>query len=194
MAKTLEGAGAAAVALHARTRAQGYSGKADWGLIGRVKQAVGIPVIGNGDVRSRCRRGPPDARDRLRRGDDGPRGAGVPLDLSRARRWGGRRPPSRAPCRSCSRHFLEHLSFLRGTSLRRGRGFDELHALRQFRKHLLWYAHGLRGAAAFRARAVRLEGKEEILAAMDAFFGEAATLEPHERLSEPEYDERAALG
>ena len=52
MAKTLEQAGASAVALHARTRNQFYSGDADWGWIKEVKDAVKIPVIGNGDVRS----------------------------------------------------------------------------------------------------------------------------------------------
>ena len=52
MAKVLEQAGAAAVAVHGRTREQFYSGKADWSRIKEVKDALTIPVIGNGDVRS----------------------------------------------------------------------------------------------------------------------------------------------
>lgn len=50
MAKAMESAGAAAVAIHGRTREQYYSGKADWDIIAAVKQAVTIPVVGNGDI------------------------------------------------------------------------------------------------------------------------------------------------
>lgn len=52
LAKMLEQAGVAAIAVHGRTRTQFYSGKADWGVITAVKKAVKIPVIGNGDVTS----------------------------------------------------------------------------------------------------------------------------------------------
>ena len=52
VAKICESAGAKAIAIHARTRAQGYSGKADWDIIKQVKESINIPVIGNGDVTS----------------------------------------------------------------------------------------------------------------------------------------------
>ena len=60
--RTLESAGASAVAIHARTRAEKFEGHAHWEMIGEARQAVGIPVIGNGDVRT------PEDATRLLRG------------------------------------------------------------------------------------------------------------------------------
>lgn len=60
VAKKIEKAGASAICVHPRTRSQGYSGKADWSIIKQVKKVVGIPVIGNGDIKT-----PEDAKKML---------------------------------------------------------------------------------------------------------------------------------
>ena len=74
IAKIAEACGVSAVAVHGRTREQYYSGKADWDIIRRVKEAVKIPVIGNGDVY------PPEDAERLLRetGCDGITKGGAP--------------------------------------------------------------------------------------------------------------------
>ena len=143
--RALEAAGCTAVALHARTRAQGYSGRADWTLIRRLKEAVGIPVIGNGDVITVA-----DAQRMLAEtGCDAVmigRGAlGNPWIF---RELEGGSPPTTAERHALvMEHYEAHLAFCG----------DERRAVHQFRKHLGWYAKGLAGAAAFRSEAMRIE-------------------------------------
>lgn len=157
----LEAAGCAAVALHPRTRAQGYSGSADWSLIRALKSALRIPVIGNGDVKTVA-----DARRMLdETGCDAVmigRGAlGNPWIFRELE--GGTGPTVSERHRLVMDHFEAHLSFCG----------DERRAVHQYRKHLGWYAKGLVGAASFRADAMRIEPAEELRARLDAYFSAA---------------------
>src|SRR6185503_20141645 len=141
MAKALEGAGCAALALHARTRAQGYSGVADWDLIGEVKNAVKMPIIGNGDVNTAA-----DAhRMRAHTGCDAVmigRGAlGNPWLFSQLQK--GTAPPTATERLALiRRHLKDHVAFHEGLAT------DDDHKLktppsvmatRTFRQHLVWY-------------------------------------------------------
>ena len=81
IAKRVEDAGAAAIAVHGRTRQQYYSGQADWDAIRRVKEAVTIPVIGNGDIVSPETAEAMFKETGLRCGDDRPGSTWKPVDL-----------------------------------------------------------------------------------------------------------------
>lgn len=160
----LEAAGCAAVALHPRTRAQGYSGSADWNLIRELKAALRIPVIGNGDVKTVA-----DARRMLEEtGCDSVmigRGAlGNPWIFRELE--GGAGPTVAERHQLVMHHFEAHLEFCG----------DERRAVHQFRKHLGWYAKGLVGAAAFRSEAMRIEPSAELRARLDSYF-ESAVLD-----------------
>ena len=156
VAKILEQAGASAVAVHGRTREQYYTGKADWDIIREVKQAVDIPVIGNGDIFSGR-----DALDMIEKtGCDFvmiARGAlGNPWIFAEAKAlWEGKEPP-KVPDADEKREMLEKhfcdLLELKG----------EYAAVREMRKHTGWYLKGMPGAAAMRREINQITDAQEL--------------------------------
>lgn len=156
VAKILKQAGASAVAVHGRTREQYYTGKADWDIIREVKQAVDIPVIGNGDIFSGR-----DALDMIEKtGCDFvmiARGAlGNPWIFAEAKAlWEGKEPP-KVPDADEKREMLEKhfcdLLELKG----------EYAAVREMRKHTGWYLKGMPGAAAMRREINQITDAQEL--------------------------------
>ena len=160
-----EKAGAVAVTLHARSRSSGFSGKADWSDIRRLKEAVSIPVIGNGDITS-----PQDARRML---DE------TSCDAVMV----GRASMGNPYIFREINHFLQtgeellpvtladRIDLARMHSRLMAEHFGESRAARMIRRYFGWYVRGFPGAADLRRRLMQVESLSDI----DNVFSRYAT-------------------
>ena len=163
IAKKIEEAGASAIAIHPRTRSQGYSGNADWSIIKQVKENVSIPVIGNGDIKS-CY----DAKRML---DE------TGCDAVMIGRGVLGNPWLIKECVDYLEHGIlptdvsleekinmikRHINLLKETK-------DEKRALLEIRSHAAWYLKGVNNSAKLKQDICRVSSVLELLKLLDEF-------------------------
>lgn len=163
-AKMCEASGAEFITVHGRTRAQGYSGTADWNIIKEVKTAVKIPVVGNGDVTS-----PQSAAEMIKQtGCDGVmigRAAlGAPWltgEIAKYLKTGSL--PQKQPAQEVKNTLLEHISLLTEY-------YGEKLALALSRKYVCWYSKNFHDAKRFRENYMKINDYQAAVAEINAYF------------------------
>lgn len=166
IAKVIEKAGADAIAVHPRTRAQGYSGKANWNIIKEVKENVNIPVIGNGDILT-CY----DAKRMLdETGCDAimiGRGVlGNPWLIKECIEYlEDKKEPKEVSVEEKINMIKYHIELLRKTKC------DKL-ALLEIRSHASWYLKGIKNSSKLRTNICKAKNIEELLNLIEEFLRE----------------------
>jgi len=164
LSRIAEGEGALAIIIHARTADQGYSGVADWSVIGKVKNAMKIPVIGNGDIWK-----PIDALRMMRdtacdavmvgRGALGNPWLFRGINRLLTDNANDYLPDLEERLEVVMSHWEKEINFL-----------GEKIANKTFRKHLLWYTRGLENSAQFRKKAGDCKDKESLMNELNKYF------------------------
>ena len=171
LAKMAESEGLNAVALHARTREQGYAGQARWEWIAAVKQAVGIPVIGNGDVRT-----PEDAAamvhktgcDAVMIGRAAPANPWIFRQIAQYTATGAYdQPTSDDRYRMIRGYFAMLLAEAENPA--DGRGSETAGKMKQF---ATWFTHGVPGGAKLRKAIYEARTGAAVLGEVDRFFAD----------------------
>lgn len=163
-AKMCEDSGASFITVHGRTRAQGYSGTADWQIIGEVKKAVKVPVIGNGDIDS-----PQKAEQMIEQtGVDGimvGRAAlGAPWLLGQIVQYLKEgKYDNNISINEVKQTLLEHINLLRGY-------YGEQLALALSRKYVCWYSKNLYDAKRFRENYMKIGDYKTAIDEIDRYF------------------------
>ncbi len=156
IARIAEASGAAAIAVHGRTRAQYYSGKADWDIIRRVKEAVSIPVIGNGDIET----GKDAMRMMEETGCDGVmvarRARGNPWIFRQINGYLEQGITVKSPDFGQIRDMI-----LRHAAMET-EAFGEYMGILRMRKHVAWYTAGLPHSAAIRRKVNEAETMDDL--------------------------------
>ena len=155
IAKIAEASGVSAIAVHARTREQYYSGKADWSIIKAVKSTVNIPVIGNGDVTD----GKSAEEMYEYTGCDG-------IMIARAARgnpWIFREIRDYFCSKTVEKPAKDEVIDMILKHCRLQMEYDdEIMAVRKMRKHVAWYTHGMKGSSTLRDRVNHIESYNEL--------------------------------
>lgn len=164
VAKVIEESGGAAVAVHGRTREQYYSGAADWDIIRQVKEAVSIPVIGNGDVTS--------AQDTIKMMKETGCDAVMIARGVRGNPWLFHQINSYFKDGTIEEkpHITEVIDMILRHARLAVEYKGEFTAIHEMRKHVAWYTHGYPNSTRLRSRVNEVETYEQLVALMKEYY------------------------